>query len=155
MREGTAAVRFLAPYAGYPAAEGLERLGAVAAALGADGQAAAKSGGAPETRDEPREPDDGCVTTDAWLAAFTTSRTERAWAEPGLSARECAYLALAADVAQQTLGPSFRAHVARALACGARPAQVRDVIRFLAECGIARAAAALCKLEAILGEHPA
>ena len=70
---------------------------------------------------------------------------------PGLSARERAYLALAADVAQQTLGDSFGVHVRLARESGANPEEIRDVVRFLAECGIAKAAAALRELDAVLG----
>lgn len=151
-----AVVRFLGPYAGYPAAaDALERLGAIAAELGVDMLTAPENGDAPVARDQRAEPDDAFETTDAWLAAFIRSRTGRAWAESRLSARECAYLALAADVAQQTLGTTFRAHVARARASGASPEQVRDVLRFLAECGIARSAAALREFEAVLGDQPA
>jgi alkylhydroperoxidase/carboxymuconolactone decarboxylase family protein YurZ len=69
----------------------------------------------------------------------------------GLSPRERAYLALTADVAQQTLGNSFRLHVRLARESGATPEEIRDVVRFLAECGIAKAAAALRELDAVLG----
>ena len=69
---------------------------------------------------------------------------------PGLSTRERAYLALTADVAQQTLGDSFRVHVRLAHKNGANPEEIRDVVRFLAECGIAKAAAALRELDTIL-----
>ena len=69
---------------------------------------------------------------------------------PGLSMRERAYLALTADVAQQTLGDSFRVHVRLAHESGASPEEIRDVVRFLAECGIAKAAAALRELDTIL-----
>jgi alkylhydroperoxidase/carboxymuconolactone decarboxylase family protein YurZ len=151
-----AVVRFVGPYAGYSAAaDALERLGAVAAELGADTRTATDGGDASVARGQGMAPDDGFVTTDAWLAAFITSRTGRAWAEPRLSARERAYLALTADVAQQTLGTSFRAHVTRAQASGATPEQLRDALRFLAECGIARAAAALHALDAVLVDQPA
>jgi alkylhydroperoxidase/carboxymuconolactone decarboxylase family protein YurZ len=85
------------------------------------------------------------------LAGFITSRINRSWAVPGLSARERAYLALAADVAQQTLADSFRLHVRLARESGARPEEIRDVVRFLAECGIAKAAAALRELDTLLG----
>ena len=44
------------------------------------------------------------LTTYEWLAVFISSRTYRSWSVPGLSTRERAYLALTADVAQQTLG---------------------------------------------------
>ena len=69
---------------------------------------------------------------------------------PGLSTRERAYLALTADVAQQTLGDSYRVHVRLAHESGASPEEIRDVVRFLAECGIAKAAAALRELDTIL-----
>jgi 4-carboxymuconolactone decarboxylase len=69
---------------------------------------------------------------------------------PGLSTRERAYLALTADVAQQTLGDSLRVHVRLARESGANPEEIRDVVRFLAECGIAKAAAALRELDTIL-----
>jgi 4-carboxymuconolactone decarboxylase len=96
-------------------------------------------------------PDEGSETTDEWLAGFIASRTGRSWAVPGLSARERAYLALAADVAQQTLGSSFRLHVRLARESGASPEEIRAVVRFLAECGIVKAAAALRELDKVLG----
>ena len=148
-------VRFIGPYAGYPAAaDALERLGAVAAELGVDVRSAAaepsvdNSSGAPDQRLRPEE---GFETADEWLAGFIASRTGRAWAVPGLSARERAYLALTADVAQQTLGDSFRVHVRLARESGASPEEIRDIVRFLAECGIAKAAAALRELDTLLG----
>ena len=147
-------VRFIGPYAGYPAAaDALERLGAVAAELGIDVRNAAAeasvdgSSGAPDMH---LRPDKGFDTTDEWLADFISSRTERSWSVPGLSARKRAYLGLTADVAQQTLGDSFRLHVRLARESGASPEEIRDVVRFLAECGIAKAAAALRELDTIL-----
>jgi 4-carboxymuconolactone decarboxylase len=147
-------VRFIGPYAGYPAAaDALERLGGLAAELGVDVRSVAAevgrdgSLGAPDQR---LRPDEGFDTRDEWLAGFIASRTGRSWAVPGLSARERAYLALAADVAQQTLGDSFRVHVRLARESGANPEEIRDVVRFLAECGIAKAAAALRELDTLL-----
>ena len=87
---------------------------------------------------------------DGWLADFVASRTARSWEVPGLSAKECAYLALTADVAQQTLDNSFRLHVRLARESGASLAEIRDVVRFLAECGIAKTAAALRELDTVL-----
>ena len=84
------------------------------------------------------------------MAGFIESRTARSWSVPGLSRRERVYLALTADVAQQTLGDSFRVHVRLARESGANPEEIRDVVRFLAECGIAKAAAALRELDTIL-----
>jgi alkylhydroperoxidase/carboxymuconolactone decarboxylase family protein YurZ len=148
-------VRFVGPYAGYPAAaDALERLAAVAAEFGIDVRSVAaeadlkSSLGAPDQR---LRPDEGFDTTDEWLAGFIASRIDRSWAVPGLSARERAYLALAADVAQQTLADSFRLHVRLARESGASPEEIRDVVRFLAECGIAKAAAALRELDTLLG----
>jgi 4-carboxymuconolactone decarboxylase len=148
-------VRFMGPYAGYPAtADALEHLGVIGGELGIDVRSAAAevgvdgSSGSPEQR---LRPDEGIDTTDEWLADFIESRTARSWAVPGLSARECAYLALTADVAQQTLGDSFRLHVRLARESGAKPEETRDVVRFLAECGIAKATAALRELDTVLG----
>jgi alkylhydroperoxidase/carboxymuconolactone decarboxylase family protein YurZ len=151
-------VRFIGPYAGYPAAaDALERLGAVAAEFGIDLRSEAIEGSVVGSSRLPGEhlcPDKGFETTDEWLAGFIESRIERSWSVPGLSARERAYLALAADVAQQTLGDSFRAHVRLARESEANPEEIRDVVRFLAECGIAKAAAALRELDTILESTP-
>jgi 4-carboxymuconolactone decarboxylase len=148
-------VRFVGPYAGYPAAaDALERLGDIGAALGIDVRTAAAEVGVDVSSGEPTRrlrPGEGFVTTDEWLAHFIASRTGRSWAVPGLSARERAYLALTADVAQQTLGASFRVHVRLARESGATREEIRDVVRFLAECGIAKAAAALRELDTVLG----
>jgi 4-carboxymuconolactone decarboxylase len=148
-------VRFIGPYAGYPAAaDALERLAAVGAELGVDVRSVAAEAsvdGSSETPGERLRPDEGFDTTDEWLAGFVESRTGRSWAVTGLSARERAYLALTADVAQQTLGDSFRLHVRLARESGASPEEIRDVVRFLAEYGIAKAAAALRELDTVLG----
>jgi 4-carboxymuconolactone decarboxylase len=147
-------VRFMGPYAGYPAAaDALEQLSVIGGDLGVDVRSVAAkvgvdgSSGSPEQR---LRLDEGFDTTDEWLADFIASRTGRSWAVPGLSTRERAYLALTADVAQQTLGDSFRLHVRLARESGASPEEIRDVVRFLAECGIVKAAAALRELDTIL-----
>jgi 4-carboxymuconolactone decarboxylase len=147
-------VRFIGPYAGYPAAaDALERLAAVAAELGIDLRTAAAEAsvdGSSTLLEKHLRPDEGFATTDEWMADFIASRTERSWSVPGLSARERAYLALTADVAQQTLDDSFRVHVRQARESGANPEEIRDVVRFLGECGVAKAAAALRELDTIL-----
>jgi 4-carboxymuconolactone decarboxylase len=128
-------------------------IGPSAAELGIDLRSAAAEAnvdGSPRLPGKHLRPDEGFETTDEWLASFIASRIERSWSVPGLSARERAYLALAADVAQQTLGASFRLHVRLARESGANPEEIRDVVRFLAECGIAKAAAALRELDTIL-----
>jgi alkylhydroperoxidase/carboxymuconolactone decarboxylase family protein YurZ len=142
-----ALIRFVAPYAGYPAsADALARLGELAVELGADTSAAASQR---DPADTP-EPDRYLNTTDAWMASFLASRIERAWSEGALSRRELAFVALTADVALQTLGASFRTHVTLALDSGANPDAVRDAVRFTAEMGIAKAAAGLSELDAVL-----
>jgi len=147
-------VRFMGPYAGYPAAaDALEQLGVIGGELGVDVRSVAAKVGVDGSSASPEQRlrlDEGFDTTDEWLADFIASRTGRSWAVPGLSARERAYLALTADVAQQTLGDSFRLHVRLARESGASPEKIRDVVRFLAECGIAKAAAALRELDTIL-----
>ena len=155
-------VRFMGPYAGYPAAaDALERLGAIGEELGVDVRTEAAKAHGEDVPDVPdRQPTrdegsgevsgEGFGTADGWLSGFIASRTGRSWRVPGLSDRECAYLALTADVAQQTLGGSFRLHVRLAREGGAAPAEIRDVVRFLAECGVAKSAAALRELDKVL-----
>jgi 4-carboxymuconolactone decarboxylase len=139
-----ALIRFVAPYAGYPAsADALARLGELAVELGADTSAPASNNG-------PAEPYRDLATTDEWMARFLASRIRSAWSEGALSRRELAFVALTADVAQQTLGASFRLHVGLALDIGATPDAVRDAVRFTAEMGIAKATAALSELDAVL-----
>jgi 4-carboxymuconolactone decarboxylase len=149
-----AAVRFIAPYAGYPAAaDAIARLTAVGATLDVDTRAAAAEDAGDGARSASGTPDrlaDGIATADPWLAGFTASRTGRAWGETALSGKERAYLALTADVAHQTLGTSFRRHVELARDRGAADGEIRDLLRFTAEFGIAKAAAALHELDAIL-----
>jgi 4-carboxymuconolactone decarboxylase len=148
-------VRFMGPYAGYPAAaDALEHLSVIWGELGVDVRSAAAEVGADSPSGSPEQrlrPWEGFDTTDEWLADFIESRTARSWAVPGLSARERAYLALTADVAHQTLGDSFRSHVRLARESGASPEKIRDVVRFLAECGISKATAALRELDTVLG----
>lgn len=149
-----AAVRFIGPYAGYPAAaDAIARLPAVGAKLDVDTCAAAVAqdagDGSRSASDTANPVADGIATTDPWLAGFTASRTGRAWRETALSGKERAYLALTADVAQQTLDTSFRRHVELARDQGAAGGEIRDMLRFTAEFGIAKAAAALHELDAI------
>jgi 4-carboxymuconolactone decarboxylase len=145
-----ALLRFIAPYAGYPAsAEALARLAEVAVELGADTCPATGS------RREPAELPGDIGSPDAWMADFLDSRIRRAWSEGALSLRERAFLALTVDVAQLTFGAPFRSHVGLALRSGAEPDAVRDAVRFTAEMGAARAVAALVELESVLaGDDP-
>lgn len=140
-----ALVRFTAPYAGYPAAaDALGRLGELVTELGAD------------PAGEPARVPQGVRAigaADAWAARFLADRTARAWSEARLTRRERAIVALTTDVAQQTLGDSFRLHVRLALDSGMTSTEVRDAVRFCAEMGVSRATEALRVLDALLNEQ--
>lgn len=142
-----AAIRFVAPYSGYPAAaDALARLRDVAVEIGMD----------TSDLDDASAPGAVAVvvshvgTTDEWTTEFVAWQLSRAWSEHRLSVRERAIMALTSDVAQQALGESFRRHVALALDAGLGTDGVRDVVRFCAEHGIARAAAALRELDNVV-----
>lgn len=146
-----AAIRFVAPYSGYPAAaDALARLRDVAAEISIDtsdlDDASALDASAPGAVAD--VVDRG--TTDEWTTEFVAWQLSRAWSEHRLSIRERAIMALTSDVAQQALGESFRRHVELALDTGLGTAGVRDVVRFCAEHGIARAAAALRELDNVV-----
>ncbi|KZS65651.1 MAG: carboxymuconolactone decarboxylase family protein [Mycobacterium pseudokansasii] len=142
-----AAIRFVAPYSGYPAvADALARLQQVATEIGMD------------TSDLDELPAPAVVdaavghldTGDEWTTEFIDRQLSRAWSEDRLSMRERAIMALTSDVALQALGESFRRHVELALDAGLGKDGVRDAVRFCAEHGIARAAAALRELDNVL-----
>ncbi|KRV48865.1 hypothetical protein AQ490_23710 [Wenjunlia vitaminophila] len=146
-----ALVRFIAPYAGYAAsADALAYLGALRAQLDPDAAPAAAEPPTVDADDAADEAPKYGLTSDEWVAGFIDSRTARAWGENRLSAQERSCVALTADVANQTLGASFRYHVELALKNGVTPEQVRDVVRFSSEFGIVKAAAALESLEDVL-----
>lgn len=140
-----AAIRFVAPYSGYPAAaDALARLTQIATEIGMD----TSDLGDPPTSDAAVV---GCPeTTDEWTAEFVQWQLSRAWSENQLSGRERAVMALTADVGQQADGESLRRHVELALDVGLSADDVRDVIRFCAEYGIGRAVAALRELDKVL-----
>lgn len=73
------------------------------------------------------------------LAAFTEEQLTQRWSRPGLSIRERAIACLAVDILDQTLGDSFRLHLDLALAAGADGDVLDDVLRGIAEFGLARA----------------
>ncbi|KZS57459.1 dehydrogenase [Mycobacterium ostraviense] len=142
-----AAIRFIAPYSGYPAAaDALARLQQVAAETGMD------------TSDLDELPVPGVVdavlgrldSTDEWTTEFVDRQLSWAWSEDRLSMRERAIMALTSDVALRALDESFRRHVEIALDAGLGKDGVRDVVRFCAEHGIARVAAALRTLDNVL-----
>lgn len=144
-----ATVRFVAPYSGYPAAaDALARLKQVAVEIGMDvgdlGQPSATAGG---------KPDQNIEATDDWMKDFLNSRIARAWSEDRLTRRERTIIAITSDIAQQTLDDSFGLHVTLALDAGLSENDVRDVVRFCAEHGVFRSAAAMRELEMVLAAY--
>jgi 4-carboxymuconolactone decarboxylase len=142
-----ALIRFMGPFAGYPAsADALARAVEAASALGlADHDPQADHAGTgplpelpPLDGPAPRE-----TSADDWLAGFVESRTGRAWQEERLSPRERCLLLLTADVAQQVGPEALRHDVQLALSCGVPSDDIRDALRFTAEFGIDRADVAL------------
>ncbi|WP_350275705.1 carboxymuconolactone decarboxylase family protein [Kribbella sp. HUAS MG21] len=76
------------------------------------------------------------------LAAFTEEQLIQRWNRPRLSVRERAIACLTVDILYQTLGRSLRLHAGLATAAGATENTFRDLIRGVAEFGLARAWAA-------------
>ncbi|KZS83113.1 carboxymuconolactone decarboxylase family protein [Mycobacterium persicum] len=142
-----AAIRFIAPYSGYPAAaDALARLQQVAAEIGMETSDLDESSAPEAVADVVAH----LGTTDEWTTEFVAWQLSRAWSEDRLSMRERAIMALTSDVALQTLDESYRRHVELALDAGLGKDGVRDVVRFCAEHGIARVAAALRTLDNVL-----
>ncbi|WP_280493153.1 carboxymuconolactone decarboxylase family protein [Nocardia asiatica] len=79
---------------------------------------------------------------DPGLAAFTRDQFAQRWARPYLDVRERALACLVVDIFYQTLGESLRLHAEVARAGGATEDTFRDLIRGVAEFGLARAWAA-------------
>lgn len=142
------AIRFMAPYAGYPAAaDALSHLKQIAGEIGLATDEVVDT---PSTAGEPPEI---MATSDEWMLEFMRSRTSRAWSETCLSTREKAIIAVTSDVSAQTLGESFRHHIKLALDAGVTPEQLRDAVRFCAEHGLGRTVAALRELDSVLAEY--
>jgi 4-carboxymuconolactone decarboxylase len=142
-----AAIRFIAPYSGYPAAaDALARLKEIATEIGMDTTDLGEPPKPSAVGDVVRRLD----TTDEWTTKFVNWQISRAWSEDRLSTRERAIMALTSDVGQQALDESFHRHVELALDARLSKDDVRDVVRFCAEYGIARAAAALRELDNVL-----
>lgn len=135
--------RHLAPYVGYPVVvSAFQRL---------------RELGLPEAQDvdlvAPVPLTDALARTvraledvDPGLAAFTEDQLAQRWARPHLSVRERAIACLTVDIFYQTLGESMRLHAELARAAGATEETFRDLLRGLAEFGLARAWAAAREL---------
>jgi 4-carboxymuconolactone decarboxylase len=132
--ECVAAIRHLAPYAGYPtAAVALQQL-------------RSQDDSCEEQQDEPvedrvlgREIPDALAELDEDFSAFLANQYDQRWGNGELSPRERALACIAADVVNQTLEESFALHVNLALAAGAQHEQIRAVLLLVAEYGIAKA----------------
>lgn len=131
--ECVAAIRHLAPYAGYPtAAVALQQL----RQLDQAGELAPRPGHGQELG---AETVDGLAELDEDFAGFFANQFNQRWGSTDLSPRERALACVAADVVNQTLDESFMLHVDLALAAGAEEEQVRAVLLLVAEYGIAKA----------------
>jgi 4-carboxymuconolactone decarboxylase len=130
--ECVAAIRHLAPYAGYPtAAVALQQL---RQAVSVQPQPQPVPGW-----DLTEQTVDGLTELDEQFAGFVANQYNRRWGSGELSPRERALACIATDVLNQTLDESFSLHVDLALAAGAGDEQVRAVLLLVAEYGIAKA----------------
>jgi alkylhydroperoxidase/carboxymuconolactone decarboxylase family protein YurZ len=145
-----ALLRFVAPYAGYPAAaDALARLAEIANDIGMD------------MKTEPLIPTSvsdqvaswNVGSHDTWVNGFLESRLGRAWSEERLSRRERVIVALTTDVSQDCPADSFALHVKLGVEAGMTEDELRDVIRFCAEMSITKAIAASRRLESLLTER--
>jgi 4-carboxymuconolactone decarboxylase len=131
--ECVAAIRHLAPYAGYPtAAVALQQLRELDPEAGPQPQPVSGWNLPADTVAALSELDDA-------FADFVAIQYKERWASGDLSPRERALAWVATDVLNQTLDESFALHVDLALAAGAGEAQVRAVLLLVAEYGIGKA----------------
>jgi 4-carboxymuconolactone decarboxylase len=131
--ECVAAIRHLAPYAGYPtAAVALQQLSQLDHSQSGEPQPVYGWELAAETVDALAE-------LDKDFAGFFANQHNQRWGSGELSPRERALACIAADVLNQTLDESFSLHVDLALVAGAGDEQVRAVLLLVAEFGIAKA----------------
>ncbi|MFC7624691.1 hypothetical protein [Microlunatus sp. GCM10028923] len=141
-----ALIRFVAPYAGYPAAAS-----AMLALRQHTEQLGRETPNDLEAETVEPEHTPNWPIADAWLAEFVDSRLRRAWAEARLSVRERAFVALTALITLGELGEPFDRHLDLALQV-ADQAAVRSAVRFTAELGVTRAGNALQRLDRYLSE---
>lgn len=146
-----ALLRFVAPYAGYPAAaDALGRIEEIASLIGMNTEVIPDPERDPVAGGRVGQVNDSLVPSDKWMTNFLVSRTTRAWSEERLSLRERAIVALTTDISLNAPADSFRTHVALLRDCGASADDIRDVVRFTAEMGLAGAVAAMDELERTL-----
>ena len=126
-----AAIRHLAPFAGYPtAAVALQQLAELNSSEPAErrpvdhGNPCARIG-------------DALADLDPEFAGFVADQYNQRCDSGDLSLRERFLACIAADVLNQTLDESFSLHVDLALAAGAGQEQIRAVLLLVAEYGVA------------------
>lgn len=133
--ECVAAIRHLAPYAGYPvAAVALQQLRQLDQSDGPQLQPQPLYGS-----DLGTETIDALAELDEEFAGFFANQFNQRWGSDELSPRERAMTCLAADVLNQTLDESFSLHIDLAVAAGAGHEQISAVLLLVAEYGIAKA----------------
>jgi alkylhydroperoxidase/carboxymuconolactone decarboxylase family protein YurZ len=131
--ECVAAVRHLAPFAGYPtAAVALQQLRRLDPSDAPQPQPVDGS-------ELPPEAVDAVAELDKDFAGFFVNQYRQRWGSGELSPRERALVCIAADVLNQTLDESFSLHVDLALTAGAGDEQIRAVLLLVGEYGIAKA----------------
>lgn len=141
----------LAPEAGYvKSLEALVRLRAVYAAFDEQDRYRSRSAAprAEEASIAPASVSKAIATLDPSYGDFVAGQMRAIWDRPGLTNKERAYLSLAVDVCEGTLGGPFRMHLDLASASGATREQMRDVLRFLAEFGASKVWRALEEFDA-------
>jgi alkylhydroperoxidase/carboxymuconolactone decarboxylase family protein YurZ len=145
--------RFVSYDCGYPAAlAALERLAEVERTHGLPGP----TGPVPEVDTSgtgsqiPAEVRAQATALDQGFADYMDLQSRIRAGISRFTGRERAFATLTVDVLYQTLQESFEAHVGRALAAGATPAQIRAVVRATTPFGMARAWRALIVLGTVL-----
>jgi 4-carboxymuconolactone decarboxylase len=142
--ECVAAIRHLAPYAGYPTA---------AVALQQLRQLDQSEGPPPQQLygwDLGTETIDALAELDEDFAGFFANQFNQRWGSDELSPRERALTSLATDVLNQTLDESFSLHIDLAVAAGAGHEQIRAVLLLVAEYGITKAWRAFRALRSVV-----
>jgi 4-carboxymuconolactone decarboxylase len=131
-QECVAAIRHLAPYAGYPtAAVALQQLGG--------GREPVTGHPVPVRPVLPPDIVGDLTQLHPRFAEFAVEQTEQGWSDGALTARERSLACLATDVLHQTLDESFHLHVRLAIAAGADRPAIEAVLLLVAEYGLAKA----------------
>ncbi|MCB0211462.1 MAG: carboxymuconolactone decarboxylase family protein [Anaerolineae bacterium] len=144
----------LAPYAGYPSTlRAMIRLKEIYALFDQQGQHPATETPLPahaESFTVNEATQNTLLTLDPQFGDFVIRQMSQVWSRAGLTAKERVYLSLAVDICYQTLDGPFQFHLEQALACGVTRAQIKAVLRFMAEFSFPKAWSALIALDTFL-----